>query len=63
MKKFCILFITVMLLGASGCSGNNDTQNPSGISDNSIVAQSPSKIKKDIGNLLNKLLLNYGNPI
>ena len=56
MKKFCILFIMVMLLGASGCSQSNDTVSSS-ISENSIVAQSPSKIKKDIGNLFEQTFI------
>lgn len=53
MKKVCMLFILVMLLGLSACGGNN-TQNSGSVSEYSIVAESPEKIKRDTGELFEK---------
>lgn len=52
MKKIGILLISVMLLGLFGCSGNKNMESSANVSERSVVAESPAKIKKDIGELL-----------
>ena len=49
MKKIFIFFMAALVLGMSGCSGSSESLVD--VSEYSIVAESPEKIKKDMGEL------------